>query len=58
LTGWFVLALALTPTSGCTSDNSGSTKKTIGLYVLTLTNPFFKDGPCFFFRAGLGGPEE
>jgi ribose transport system substrate-binding protein len=43
LAAWFVLALALTPTGGCTSNNSGSTKKTIGLSVLTLTNPFFKE---------------
>jgi ribose transport system substrate-binding protein len=38
-----VIVLALTPASGCTSNGSGSAKKTIGLSVLTLTNPFFKE---------------
>lgn len=37
-----ILALAVVPALGCRDPNAGKTRGTIGVSVLTLTNPFFR----------------
>jgi ribose transport system substrate-binding protein len=40
---WLLLVLSLLPGSGCDSGPAQPARRTIGLSVLTLTNPFFKE---------------
>ena len=39
----FLLVLALLPLVGCSARDDAADRRTIGLSVLTLTNPFFKE---------------
>jgi ABC-type sugar transport system substrate-binding protein len=60
LTRWLAIPLlaGLIFTAGCRSADNSKPKKLVGLSVLTMTNPFFKEiGDVFTAELALGGYE-